>query len=147
MKKIVWFVLVLIISIQAKGDNYQIIKDGPLHEAYVVQEYGTLLLETVPSQPPHKITEQPPKQEDSQSLWIPGYWAWSSKYGQFLWVSGVWRRPPPEHHWIPGYWKKINNGWVWIRGYGAKQKRKISPIFPIHLPIQSMRTWNPFPLL
>lgn len=112
----------LLSSLQAA--SFQPIKDGPIHEAYVVQEYGTLLLETVPTEPPPPITEVTPAHDDPESIWIPGYWGWSAKHGLFLWISGTWRRPPPEHQWISGYWKQIPEGWIWIRGFWSPKELK-----------------------
>lgn len=124
MIRIAWLFLAFLVCAQVQADNFQPIKDGPLHEAYVVQEFGTLLLETAPDQPPHKITEHTPSQDDPQTIWMPGYWGWSQKHGQYLWVSGAWRRPPPDHQWIPGYWKNSVDGWVWIRGFWSTLKEE-----------------------
>ncbi len=93
---------------------------GPIHEAFVVQESGTLLLELIPKPAPEKIKEVPPDQDDKQAEWIPGYWAWQKGRGDFIWVSGVWRRPPPEHTWISGDWKRSDNGWMWMRGFWSR---------------------------
>lgn len=117
MRRILWLLLAFFLFSPIYAQHYHTVKDGPLHEAYAVQEYGTVLLDAIPQQPPANIVELVPKQDDLASIWIPGYWSWSGQYGRFLWASGVWRRPPPYHHWITGYWKESALGWIWIRGF------------------------------
>jgi len=99
------------------AEEYQAVMDGPVHEAYLVRESGCVLLRAVPHAPPPKITELPTRQKDSQAIWIPGYWFWSSQHSVFLWVSGVWRRPPPGMHWVNGHWKNYPEGWVRVSGF------------------------------
>lgn len=122
MKKIIWILVAFLGLSRAFAVNYQTVKDGPVHEAYVVQEFGTLLLEAVPTPPPSKITELVPEQIDSQSVWLPGYWAWSRKYGIYLWVSGLWRRSPPGKQWISGEWQNTSEGWVWLKGFWSSMR-------------------------
>jgi hypothetical protein len=98
----------------------QIVNEGLVHEAFIVQEAGTLLTEALSTTPPPRITELQPETNDPQAIWIPGYWGWSHKICQYLWVSGVWRRPPPDHQWVSGYWKNYPEGWVWIRGFWSR---------------------------
>ncbi len=112
-----WLLSVCMFVIQAYGDPYQTVKEGPIHEAFVVNESGSLLLQPVQSPPPPKITELVPPQEESDAIWIPGYWAWSRQHGVYLWVSGVWRKPPPGLIWIPGQWKNYPQGWIWLSGF------------------------------
>ncbi|MBI2479279.1 MAG: YXWGXW repeat-containing protein, partial [Planctomycetia bacterium] len=50
-------------------------------------------------------------------VWIPGYWGWDQERDDFLWISGVWRVPPPGHRWIPGYWTEAAEGYQWISGF------------------------------
>jgi len=107
----------ILFAIQAKAAIYQVIKDGPVHEAYVTQEFDTVFLEAITERPPDPITELEPMQNDPETIWIPGYWSWSQSHHAFLWVSGIWRRPPPGRHWVSGYWKKRGDDWVWFRGY------------------------------
>lgn len=122
MKRIALLMLALSLFLQAEANNYSIVKEGPVHEAYVVQEFGTILSQAVAHPPPPKITELTPQGSDPSSIWIPGYWTWSPSYGKHLWVSGIWRRPPPGLTWIPGYWKNYPQGWVWIRGFWSQTK-------------------------
>jgi hypothetical protein len=51
------------------------------------------------------------------ATWIPGYWAWDDQREDFIWVSGVYRVPPPERRWVPGYWQDAADGYQWIPGF------------------------------
>jgi len=93
------------------------IETGPIHEAFVSKVKGNPILESVPYAPPQPVVETLPLQCDRDTMWIPGYWVWSEEWHDFIWVSGVWRRPPPKHHWIPGYWEYYNKQWVRIPGF------------------------------
>lgn len=116
----------------AGNDQIQIYKEGPVHEAYMVQELGEIFIQGIPEDPPENLTEEIPPQADQQTRWIPGYWAWSKEYSDFVWVSGVWRRPPPGMQWISGYWKRYSEGWVWIRGFWSDlPESKLRPIAEI----------------
>ena len=57
------------------------------------------------------------KPEGDDVAWIPGYWFWDDERNDYLWVSGVWRRVPPERRWIPGYWQESSTGYQWIAGF------------------------------
>ena len=35
----------------------------------------------------------------------------------FLWVSGIWRVPPPGRQWVPGHWDQVEGGWQWVPGF------------------------------
>ena len=66
------------------------------------------------------IEEVPPdmKPEGENSVWIPGYWSWDDERQDFIWVSGVWRVPPPGYQWMPGYWQDVpGQGFQWVSGY------------------------------
>src|SRR5437762_730589 len=56
-----------------------------------------------------------PAAEDAQ--WISGYWAWDDDRSDFIWISGIWRVPPPGRVWVPGYWSQVESGWQWTAGY------------------------------
>ncbi|NGX42672.1 MAG: hypothetical protein K940chlam7_00956 [Chlamydiae bacterium] len=101
----------------ANAQNIQICEEGPIHEAFIAPESGSIILDAVALEPPRPITERIPTMTDPEAGWIPGYWAWQPHLQDFVWVSGVWRRPPPGHQWIPGYWESFDEGWVWIRGF------------------------------
>lgn len=95
-------------------------ENGPVHEAVVTRVSGNTLLEAVPEKPPEPINERIPRQLDFQAEWIGGYWAWDTQEGQFVWVSGAWRRPPPGHQWVTGFWKQAEEGWVWFPGFWSR---------------------------
>jgi hypothetical protein len=93
---------------------------GPLHEAFAQpQDPNTAPPTAVPRQPPPPIPEEPPDQKpaDANVQWIPGYWAWDSDKKDFVWVSGMWRVPPPERQWVLGHWTQGPDGWQWAPGY------------------------------
>lgn len=102
---------------EVRAAEDQEVERGPVHEAYVAQHAGTVILQTSDREPPAALEEQ---QADTCALdtdWIPGYWIWSASEHDFIWVSGVWRRPPPGLHWISGFWKQVDDRWVRVRGF------------------------------
>jgi hypothetical protein len=103
------------------GQEVQIVQEGPIHEAFVTRDTENFELDVVPKQPPAIINERIPLQSDRQATWIPGYWSWDENRNDFIWMSGIWRRPPPGHQWISGSWRPMDEGWVWISGFWSKQ--------------------------
>ena len=101
--------------------NVQVLTRGPVHEAYAVPvSAGQTAGVIVPAQPSSPIEEVPPdmKPEGQNSVWIPGYWSWDDERRDFIWVSGVWRVPPPGFQWMPGYWQPAQGqGFQRISGY------------------------------
>jgi hypothetical protein len=83
-----------------------------------------------PKQPPAPIAEEPPDQQPEGAVWIPGYWSWDSDSSNYIWVSGVWRVPPPGRQWVPGYWTQTDNGWQWVSGFWADAQRTEAPYQP-----------------
>lgn len=95
---------------------------GPLHEAFADASSGvTQPSAVVPTQPPEPINEVPPdvRPDDARAIWISGYWAWDDERNDFMWISGVWRVPPPNAVWVPGYWMQVDGGFQWISGFWA----------------------------
>jgi hypothetical protein len=93
---------------------------GPIHEAYAEPvdnhpQPGAI----VPKEPPAPIEEVPPDQKPAGENveWIPGYWSWDDSRNDFIWVSGVWRVPPPDRTWVPGSWAQVQGGWQWTPGF------------------------------
>ena len=64
------------------------------------------------------MEEMPPDQKPAgQNVqWISGYWSWDQARNDFVWLSGVWREPPPGRQWVPGYWHQVEGGYQWVAG-------------------------------
>jgi WXXGXW repeat (2 copies) len=92
---------------------------GPVHEAFAQPvAYDPGPGPVVPREPAPPVEEQPPDQkpEGDDVQWIAGYWSWDEDRGDFLWISGIWRLPPPGQQWVPGYWNQVDGGWQWTHG-------------------------------
>lgn len=113
------FIAAFIFSASASADIELI--EGPAHEAYLAPVLDSTVLEAVTLQPPGLIKENTPLQQDQRTVWIPGYWAWDKVRKDFIWIGGVWRRPPPGRQWVPGQWKETEAGWVYVRGFWSDQ--------------------------
>ncbi len=105
-----------------QNDGADVLARGPLHEAFAeVVPYdpqpGMIVSEAPPKPIEELVPEQKPEGEGYE--WIGGYWAWDDDRNDFLWISGVWRIPPPETQWVPGYWIEAQGGWQWVSGYWA----------------------------
>lgn len=93
---------------------------GPIHEGFAqpaVLDATDLLL--VSKRPPPALREFPPviRPAAAATLWLPGYWGWDEEQRDFVWVSGVWRLPPPGMRWIPGYWSARDEQFAWTPGF------------------------------
>ena len=96
----------------------EVLTRGPLHEAFAeVINYNPQPGMVAPKAPLASIEEVPPDERPSGAVWIPGYWAWDDDRQDFLWVSGIWRVPPPNVGWVPGYWTQTAQGWQWTTGF------------------------------
>jgi hypothetical protein len=92
---------------------------GPVHEAFAAPVvHDPKAGPVVAKEPPAPIQEMPPDQKPTgQNIqWIPGYWAWDPARNDYLWVSGIWREPPPGSQWVPGYWHTVEGGNQWVPG-------------------------------
>jgi len=101
-------------------DGVLVLTRGPVHEAFA----ETVAFDPEPGivvtmAPPNPIEEVPPDQrpEGLNVTWIPGYNAWDDERNDYLWVSGIWRAPPPGRQWVSGYWGGSSQGFQWISGY------------------------------
>jgi hypothetical protein len=65
----------------------------------------------------------PEEKPEGNSIWIGGYWAWDEERKNYLWVSGVWRTPPPNKHWVAGYWREDGDKWQWVPGFWAETQQ------------------------
>lgn len=105
-------------AVDPDGD-VQVLTQGPVHEAFaapVVNDPAPGLV--VPKAPPEPIEEMPPDQKPAGENveWISGYWSWDESRDDFVWISGVWREPPPGRQWVPGYWNQTDQGHQWVPG-------------------------------
>ncbi len=102
-------------------EGVEILGRGPVHEAFAQPlEAGVERATAVaPKAPPEPIEEQPPAQRPAgdDMQWTPGYWQWDAERGEFLWVTGTWRSPPPGRRWVPGSWRPIEGGYQWSDGF------------------------------
>jgi hypothetical protein len=106
---------------------------GPVHEAFAEPSMRRqAAAPLVTKQPPDPVPEMPPEQkpEEANVEWIPGYWAFDDERNDFLWVSGIWRVPPPGRHWVPGYWQQEDAGWQWVSGYWGAQAQSEEQLLP-----------------
>jgi hypothetical protein len=106
-------------STQTDSQGGQVLTQGPVHEAFAAPVvHDPKAGPVVPKGPPDPIQEMPPDQKPSgQNVqWIPGYWAWDVSRNDYLWVSGIWREPPPSTQWVPGYWHPVDGGYQWVPG-------------------------------
>ena len=113
-------------------EDVQVLASGPIHEAFAEAvaldpEPGIV----APKAPPALIKEIPPNQKPEGDVqWIPGYWAWDDERNEYIWVSGIWRVPPPDRQWVPGYWNLVTQGYQWIPGYWASVMAKETEYLP-----------------
>jgi hypothetical protein len=104
-------------TLSAQAAESQSVGSAPINEAFVTQADNTIVLAAADRQPPAALEEEIPPCNSEGVDWIAGYWDWSDLRRQFVWINGVWRRPPPGHHWIAGFWRETPNGWARIKGF------------------------------
>lgn len=96
----------------------EVLARGPVHEAFAAPMVEPIPTKPVTKRPPKPLDEMPPQEKpEGQVIWIGGYWAWDDDRKDFLWVSGIWRTPPPHKHWIAGYWREQGDQWQWVAGF------------------------------
>ncbi len=104
---------------QTDSQGGQVLTRGAVHEAYAAPVvHDPAPSPVVPKEPPSPIQEMPPDQKPAgQNVqWIPGYWSWDVSRDDFIWISGIWREPPPNSQWVPGYWHQVEGGSQWVPG-------------------------------
>ncbi|MBX6313131.1 MAG: YXWGXW repeat-containing protein [Isosphaeraceae bacterium] len=91
-------------------------RSGPQHEALLdtPRERGS---ERIAKAPPAPIVEQPGAERPGAAQWIEGYWDWDAARQEYVWVTGIWRLPPPGRHWIKGAWTRDEKGWYRVPGF------------------------------
>lgn len=139
---VAFFVLCLLFVSQhlIQSATFQALEHGPIHEAFISRSGQPAPLQAISSQPPAAITEKIPAQDNQQAIWINGYWAWIPEQNDFVWVSGIWRCPPPGRQWVPGVWKQFEEGWVWIQGFWSDFAESALSFIPITPPDQPDQT-------
>lgn len=114
-------------SLPGQVDDAAVLTRGPIHEAYAKPVHERPQPTPIVSvQPPEAIEELPPDHKPAADNleWIPGYWAWDDALEDFVWVSGLWRDPPPGRQWVPGYWSRAQQGWQWTPGIWAETEQE-----------------------
>jgi len=97
---------------------------GPVHEAFATPTDEPQATTPVSKAPPKAIQEMPPEEKpEGDVTWIGGYWAWDEERSNYLWVSGVWRSPPPKKHWVGGYWREDGGKYQWVPGFWAETQQ------------------------
>ena len=113
--------------------DVEVLTRGPVHEAFAQVTIRRVdAFPIIKKQPPEAIKEIPAelRPEGEAVVWIPGYWAFDVDRDNFLWVSGIWRLPPPQHEWMPGYWRQAADGWQWVPGYWAARGETEVALYP-----------------
>ncbi len=117
----------------AEAPGVDVLTRGPIHEAFAQPiNAGGMKLLVVPNKPPEPIDEIPSsvKPVDPSAIWIGGYWSWADDCKDFIWVSGVWRVPPPNMQWIPGYWAQVGGGYQWASGFWSPAAQPQATYYP-----------------
>jgi len=114
-------------------DEFETLTRGPLHEAFA----EPIVADPVPGlivaiEPPPPINELMPefRPDGDDAIWIAGYWGWDSQREDFIWISGVYRVPPPGHQWVPGYWHQVSDGWQWGQGFWVEEIAESIAYYP-----------------
>jgi hypothetical protein len=102
------------------SEGVQTLTRGPVHEAFAspaVADPAPGMV--IPKAPPADVQETAPEYqpEGDNVQWYPGYWAWDEDREDFIWISGIWRDPPPGRRWVPGYWAEVAGGHQWVAGF------------------------------
>ncbi|MHB8736843.1 MAG: hypothetical protein ACYC6M_16190, partial [Terriglobales bacterium] len=101
----------------------EVLARGPVHEAFASLTGEPTPTKLVTKKPPKPLDELPPAEKpEGHVVWIGGYWAWDDERKDYLWVSGLWRTPPPHKQWIAGYWREEGEEWQWVAGFWTDTK-------------------------
>ncbi len=113
-------------------EGVEVLARGPVHEAYAGPVSATpSATPIIAREPPPLLEEIPADQKpEGEVQWIPGYWAWDDDRTDFLWVSGIWRLPPPGREWVAGHWAQVDGGWQWVPGFWAESDQEELAYYP-----------------
>ena len=128
--------------------NVRALTRGPIHEAFAgAVTYGPGPAFIVRREPPAPVREvaPPPPPEGRGMLWIPGYWAWDDERNGFIWVSGIWRHPPPGRRWVPGVWEAADGAARWAPGFWQDATIVATVYLPAPPPSREIRPARPSP--
>jgi WXXGXW repeat (2 copies) len=104
----------------AQPPGLEVLARGPIHEGYAQPLNAQPQPGPIASKhPPAIINEIAPDQKPAGDnvQWISGYWSWDDDQTDYIWVSGLWREPPPGRRWLAGHWQAIDKGWQWVAGF------------------------------
>ena len=93
---------------------------GPRHES---AEESPAAPVRVGKAPPAPIAERPTTDRPApDAVWIEGYWSWLPARGDYAWVAGTWRVPPPGRFWVNGSWRRDDAGWLRTPGFWSARQ-------------------------
>lgn len=106
-------------SILDPTGEYEILLQGPVHEAFGVPTEQSAKSMIVDIAPPPPIQEERPAEvpEGNNMQWVDGYWMWEADRKDFIWISGMYREVPPGRTWVSGSWQPFGEKYQWVRGY------------------------------
>ncbi|MEM7474171.1 MAG: hypothetical protein AAF483_04205 [Planctomycetota bacterium] len=110
-------------SVPAPGGDYEILLQGPVHEAFGSQstELSGVSRPAIVADraPPAAIQEERPQEipAGNNPQWIEGYWSWDAAREDFIWVSGMYREVPPGRTWVKGAWQQVGTQYLRHAGY------------------------------
>jgi hypothetical protein len=114
---------VIVLGARPASAQVEVLEDGPVHEGFVTPVTDVTALDAIEHAPPPEITERIPPKPSDDVVWLKGYWEWNEgrgDEGDWEWVGGTWRRPPPGRHWIDGFWLECDAGWVRVKGFWSQ---------------------------
>jgi WXXGXW repeat (2 copies) len=113
----------------------EVLARGPVHEAFASLTAEPQPTTAVPKKPPQPLEEMPPEEKPAGDvIWMGGYWAWDDDRKDFLWVSGIWRTPPPNKQWVAGYWREEGDNWQWVPGFWTPVAKQDAPQEVTYMP-------------
>jgi hypothetical protein len=100
------------------AEGVETLTRGPVHEAFAAPTAkDPEPTDIVAKKPPEPIDEIAPDMKPEGAIWVPGYWEWDVATEDFIWISGLWRVPPPSMRWVPPYWTEVDGGWQRVPGF------------------------------